>query len=412
MQAINCHHSDCTPQCLHDMATNDSILASRNVSIHKDKALGRGSYGVVYLAHWNEVTCAAKVIHETLFVFNIPGRPNMAEQLEKECEIIKNFRHPNIVQFLDIIQDPDTMFPVLLMELMEKSLTSLLEEDTSQPLPYHTQISICHDVSLGVTYLHSMGFIHRDISSNNILMKGQVAKLTDLGVSVLMNSDRSSRLSRCPGTEVYMPPDSIGESPEYTCKIDCFSFGVLGLQILTRLFPKPSLRYSRVVTPVQDPPMMRVVPEIERRKEHLDKINKSHPLLELLYKCLRDVESERPSAQDICRFVARLVEIEKYEAKQRKSQASSAASISVTDADSKAATSLALENATQQIAELQVMLDNSRSKIAELNLLRTEEVSRLEQEMEQLQRKNTTLLQQATPIPNQQVMCVLRVCTV
>ena len=395
------------------MATNDSILASRNVSIHKDKALGRGSYGVVYLAHWNEVTCAAKVIHETLFVYNIPGKPNVADQLEKECEIIKNFRHPNIVQFLDMIQDPDTFFPVLLMELMERSLTSLLEENTSQPLPYHTQVSICHDVSMGITYLHSMGYIHRDISSNNILMKGEVAKLTDLGASVLIDSDKdqSSKLTKCPGTEVYMPPDSIGESPEYTCKIDCFSFGVLGVQILTRLFPKPSLRYSRVVTPVQDPPMMRVVPEVERRKEHLDKIDKSHPLLELLYKCLRDVESERPSAQDICRFVARLVEIEKYEAKQRKSQASSAASISATGADSKAATSLALESATQQVAKLQNMLDNSRSRIAELNLLRTQEVSRLEQEMAQLQHENT-LLQQAAPIPSQQVMCVLRVCTV
>ena len=387
------------------------LVMATNVSIHKDKdsMLGKGAYGIVYLARWNELACAAKVIHEALFVFDIPGKQNMASELEKECEIIKKFRHPNIVQFLDMIRDPDTMLPVLLMELMERSLTSLLEEDTGQPLPYYTQISICHDVSLGVTYLHSMGFIHRDISSNNILMKGEVAKLTDLGVSILMNSDRSSRFAICPGTQAYMPPDSIGESPEYTCKIDCFSFGVLGVQILTRLFPEPSQRYSR---PVQDPPssslMVRVVPEIERRKEHLDMIDKNHPLLELLYKCLKDEETERPSAQDICQFVARLVDIERYEEKQRKSQSSNAASKAATCANSKAATGtdLKLEKATQDITELQKMLEICNSKIAELeidNQLKTQQVSHLEQEVNQAHHKNAVLLQQEASIPSQQV---------
>ena len=365
------------------MATIDGSAVSGNVSIQKDKAsmLGRGAYGVVYLAHWYQLTCAAKVIHETLFMFGIPGKPNMAEQLEKECKIIKNFRHPNIVQFLDMIRDPDTMFPVLLMELMERSLTSLLEEDTSKALPYHTQVSIFHDVSLGITYLHSMGFIHRDISSNNILMKGEVAKLTDLGVSVLMNSDRSSRLSKCPGTEVYMPPDSIGESPEYTCKIDCFSFGVLGVQTLTRLFPKPSQRYSRVITSSSSDIMMRVVPEVERRKEHLDMIDKSHPLLELLYKCLRDVESERPSALDICRFMAHCVE--------NSASSKGASSETATDTGSKL-----VENTTQQIES--DMLYSRTALLESDNARKAEEISRLLKEVTQLQHENSALLQQAT----------------
>ena len=43
----------------------------------------------------------------------------------------------------------------------------------------------------------------------------------------------------CPGTDVYMPPEAVDESAMYTEKSDCFSFGVIVLQMLTRLFPKP-----------------------------------------------------------------------------------------------------------------------------------------------------------------------------
>ena len=43
----------------------------------------------------------------------------------------------------------------------------------------------------------------------------------------------------CPGTDVYMPPEAIKDKPVYTEKIDCFSFGVIAVQIITRQFPKP-----------------------------------------------------------------------------------------------------------------------------------------------------------------------------
>ena len=39
----------------------------------------------------------------------------------------------------------------------------------------------------------------------------------------------------CPGTDVYMPPEAVQDEPVYTEKIDCFSLGVLIIQILTAL---------------------------------------------------------------------------------------------------------------------------------------------------------------------------------
>ena len=110
-----------------------------------------------------------------------------------------------------------TCLPVLLMELMDDSLTHFLESST-QPIPYHIQINICHDVSLALSFLHSNKIIHRDLSSNNVLLgalSGNIlAKVTDFGMARL--SDINPQATRftstmCPGTDVYMPPEAVQE---------------------------------------------------------------------------------------------------------------------------------------------------------------------------------------------------------
>ena len=45
-----------------------------------------------------------------------------------------------------------------------------------------------------------------------------------------------------PGTDVYMPPEAVQDHPVYTEKLDCFSFGVIIIQVLTQLFPNPGER--------------------------------------------------------------------------------------------------------------------------------------------------------------------------
>ena len=73
-----------------------------------------------------------------------------------------------------------------------------------------------------------------------MLLIGDVkAKLTDFGMAMYASSQPTfTRSLRSPGADVYMPPEAVwNDSPMYTEKIDCFSFGVLAVQILTRLPP-------------------------------------------------------------------------------------------------------------------------------------------------------------------------------
>ena len=195
------------------------------------------------------------------------------------------------------------------MELMDESLTRFLERLTG-PLPYHSQLNICHDVALALAYLHSNTIIHRDLSSNNVLLigEGSRAKVTDFGMSKLMDMNpRMTPLTQVPGTPAYTPPEALTTPLHYSSQLDCFSHGVLTLQIITRNFPNPG-DATTIMEDMRFPTGRAFVPipESERRKKDIDLVEPSHPLLPITLDCLKDRDRERPSADELCGRLASL----------------------------------------------------------------------------------------------------------
>ena len=210
--------------------------------------------------------------------------------------------------------DPESRLPVLLMELLDESLTKMLEH-SPQSLAYYIQVDICHDVALAIAYLHSNNIIHRDLSSNNVLIiAGRRAKVTDFGMSKLAGAASTiTPLTMCPGTLAYMPPEALRDPPRYTKKLDCFSEGVIMIQVCTRLWPKPGPRTqiiqdSRSPTGIMEMP----VPEKERRKNHIDLIDSTNALRPIAIDCLEYQERERPSSEELCQRLAGLKESTTY----------------------------------------------------------------------------------------------------
>ena len=235
-------------------------------------------------------------------------------RFQQECGFLESIRHPNIVQYLGITRDPESRLPVLLMELLDESLIKMLE-CSQQSLAYCIQVDICHDIALAVAYLHSNDIIHRDLSSNNVLMiAGRRVKVTDFGMSKLASAAPSmTPLTMCPGTLAYMPPEALREPPRYTKKLDCFSEGVIMIQVCTRLWPEPGPRNqlipdSRSPTGTMDMPVL----ETERRKNHIDKINPTHMLLPIAVDCLHYQENDRPSSEELCQRLVDLKESREY----------------------------------------------------------------------------------------------------
>jgi serine/threonine protein kinase len=293
----------------------------KKIEILEDQILGIGSYGKVCKAKCDDLLCAAKIIHPTLFdpIAHQQIEPHKEHRLptmrfEQECEILRTLRHPNIVLFLGMHEDPSNHLPVLLMELMDESLTHFLES-SPQPIPYHIQVNICHDVTRALSFLHSNKIVHRDLSGNNVLLIGNaIAKVTDFGMARL--SDRSRQATKftftmCPGTDVYMPPEAVQDKPVYTEKIDCFSFGVIVVQILTRQFPMPGDR-RKTIKAGNMLGLEQRVSEIERRHNHISRIEQDHPLRPVVLDCLKDKDVARPFAHQLSSRIAALKDSPKY----------------------------------------------------------------------------------------------------
>ena len=252
----------------------------KNVQI--GNRLGIGSKIVVYKAECDGLSCVGKVLDST--AMDVPSG------IKTQFEILSRCQHPNIVQYLGMTAHPETEQPVYLVELMDSNLTEFLAKSRGQgPLPYYMQVDICHSIAQALNYLHSNDIIHCNLSSRNILLSDGKAKV-DIPTSYILREEAD-----CPGKWNYMPPEAFGM--QYTCKLDCFSFGVLAIEIITKETPEPgALNQS----------------EFDRRRNHIRQIDPDHPLLPIIKGCLKDKDTDRPSSQELCRRLAVLKRSPEY----------------------------------------------------------------------------------------------------
>ena len=304
------------------LQVQNHIFNYQNFQINKNQPLGHGSYGAVYKAKCDQLPCAAKVLHPTILDPRDPGASKIMERFKQECAFLESIRHPNIVQYLGMTVDPESKLPMLLMELLDESLTKLLER-SKVPLPYYLQVDVCHDIALAVAYLHSNDIIHRDLSSNNVLIIAERrAKVTDFGMSKLAGTtSRMSTLTMCPGTLAYMPPEALRDPPTYTKNLDCFSEGVIMIQVCTQLWPEPGPR-TKLVPDSRSPTGSTEMPvlEQERREAHIDLIDPTHGLLPIAVECLQYQEKKRPSSEELCQRLADLKETLEYRENRQRHQ--------------------------------------------------------------------------------------------
>ena len=361
----------------------------RNVRLVKseDNSLGIGSYGAVYRAKCDQLVCAAKVLHPILFQTRDPAAHRIVERFQREIEFLSGLRHPNVIQYLGSCADPETGLPVLFMELMDESLTSFLERPPNPPpLPLHVQLDIAHDVSQALSHLHRHEVLHRDLSSNNVLLIGtRRAKVTDFGMAKLLGSDPHLTPTYCPGTNSYMSPEALTDPPEYSEKLDVFSCGVLLVQLVTRKFPNPGPRTYTVQ--INDPRFpsgkaLIVVPELDRRREHLDLVPPTHPLLQVALDCIKDKEDDRPTSEQLCSRLVALKESDGYRESLR--QAAGEERAVQTDRE---------QEMQQQLRERESRVEELAREVQQLQLEKEEDTTQRDQLQQQIRAKTNEIQQ-------------------
>ena len=269
------------------------------------RELGRGAYGKVYTVKCRGVVYAAKEIHALLLEAAGPeGLQRLRNNFIRECSHCSKLSHVNVVPLVGIYYPSKQSLPVMVMELMDASLTAYA---TQPNVSLKRKLSILHDVAEGLSYLHANQVIHRDLSPNNVLIKYSgvdqvppVAKIADLGVAKMVQVDSmrtKTQLTKLLGTVDFMPPEAFEDNPHYDTSLDVFSYGGVMLYTVNGKWPTPS-------APVKQDPLtdeLKALSEVDRRQQYLDEVTgeEAEVLKPLIKDCLNNNPSMRPSMIDI-----------------------------------------------------------------------------------------------------------------
>ena len=184
------------------------------------------------------------------------------------------------------------------MEYLPLSLTQCLE--THQDLPLQIKYSILLDVAKGLNYLHCKRppIVHRDLTANNILLTSNfIAKISDLGVSRMVDTFKQHHLTTAPGNAVVMPPEALKDNPSYDHKLDVFSYGCLILHVFTHQWPAPTAQYVPSTSRSRKG-SFDLVPEWNRRSKYATAISSGNPFFSFAESCLDNDPKKRPTMSD------------------------------------------------------------------------------------------------------------------
>ena len=149
-------------------------------------------------------------------------------------------RHPNIISLHGVCLENGNY--ALILEYMEnKSLYALHKRDMNLPW-YPNKWQIACDISAGMSYLHSMNVLHRDMKSPNILLDSTYrAKISDFGMARVKDDICSSVVSSTQnsGTIRWNAPEQLDlDNPARPSKMaDIYSLGLTLWEIYSEKIP-------------------------------------------------------------------------------------------------------------------------------------------------------------------------------
>lgn len=187
--------------------------------------IATGGFGIVYLAELMGTYVAVKVPKNP---YQLP--PEKKLQFQKEVEMVRNIFHPNVVLVLGACTHPNL---VIVFEFMKLSLLELVTQESIYHYSKKTfleRMKILQDIGKGLTWLHHLGYIHRDLKLENILLDDYgTAKIADFGLSI--KQDFASTAAKA-GNCMYRAPE-VYKGLQCTTSSDVYGFGLMSFEIVS-----------------------------------------------------------------------------------------------------------------------------------------------------------------------------------
>ncbi|GMS84071.1 hypothetical protein PENTCL1PPCAC_6246, partial [Pristionchus entomophagus] len=214
-------------------------FAQRGVLLDRTERIGSGRYSKVMTAGLKDgSTIAIKIINTTRVTTEF-----RTKFLPREIECWEKLRHPHLIKLLYRDEIGGRVF--LFMEYGPGG-DMLAHVQKNGPVHEATASLWMRQIISGISYMHKLGLVHRDLKLENIIIfSPTTVKIADFGFARRMGNDLS--VTYC-GSKSYSAPEILSGQPYNPYKADVWSMGVIAYVIVTDRMPfKDSMPNAEIV---------------------------------------------------------------------------------------------------------------------------------------------------------------------
>lgn len=205
-------------------------LPSRLGRLRQVSRLGVGGFASVWLYHDDELDSSVAV---KALADNWCQRADVRQRFLDEARIMRRADSDHVVRVYDVGETDDGT-PYFVMSYADQGTVADLIAEA--PRPADEVANLVQQAGQGLTVLHRIGVIHRDIKPQNLLLKtgddGETRLLVaDLGVAKAVAF--ASGLTQVVGTPAYMAPEQADPTRGLDVRADVHALGAVAYHLLT-----------------------------------------------------------------------------------------------------------------------------------------------------------------------------------
>ncbi|KAF0508478.1 kinase-like protein [Gigaspora margarita] len=238
---------------------------------------------------------AIEIISAILYYKYIEG--SLITRLKK----LQKVSNQNIIKFYGVTKDRDGCYNMVLQCANDGNLQEYLRSNFKR-LQWTDKLYIAKEISLGLMFLHNNNIIHQNLHSKNILIHNGQPKISDFGLSKLINGSSITSYLNVHGISVYMEPQYLfNQNYNRDTKSDIYSFGVILWEISSGKPPFQSF-VSRKPLAIEiflgsrEEPIEGSPPQyVKLYKQCWNKDPSNRPEIDFIYKTLNLLDNESKS---------------------------------------------------------------------------------------------------------------------